>query len=615
MSSTPVKVSNGTDTYVKQNSASSQYSGADMLEFSSISGKGRYAYISFARPFPKGVTILSAKLRFTQRFAESGTFTVQLKKVTGAWTSSKTTWNNRPAVTTTDTKSLTKTSPAVYTVWEYDVQTHMQAVADGAAWYGWRLETSDTGAYRQFFSANASVSGRSVKPTLEIVYIEKPSKPTQLAPAAGRVTSLAKPVLRFDFTDSQGSTTMNACQVQMNPTNAFTSPAFDSGTVLTSVPQLDLNDTAYAGLADGSTVYWRVRVQDDSGLWSSWSDATSFTRRLKPTLTLLNPSGSEIDEPTPPIIWSLSGGTQTAYQVIVKDAAGNWLSSSGKYTSTDTDYTIPAGVIKWYGLGVTYTIEVRVWDTYQRESTPGDTAYIGVSRNVNYLFDPTTDPVTSLAATVQLPTPVVKLTWSRSTAPDSFVISRNGEVIKAVLEPVDAIVTGTTYQFYDYEASPGRAHVYSVKAVVNGKTSSTNPEVTIKPEAVGIWLMDPSEGVYVQLLDADEGSWSMGEDAGMYSPLGGTKSVRVTQALRGHEGSISGLMAANSYNNKTVQEQEQDLYTLKSRPGKTYTLALSDMSIPVVIGNVTVAPMPHREVIKKVSFDFWSQRVPFTAEM
>ncbi|MFD8618260.1 DNRLRE domain-containing protein [Streptomyces sp. NPDC059513] len=613
MSSTPIKVSNGTDTWVKQNKPSDKHAGSDMLELSNIASNGRFAYLSFARPFPKGVTILSAKLRFTQRFAETGSWTVQLKKVTSAWTSTKTTWNNRPSATSTDAKSLTKGTSPQYTVWEFDVTTHMQAVADGAAWYGWRLETSDTAKYRQFFSANASVSGRSVKPTLELTYIEKPSKPTQLAPSAGRVVSLEKPVLRFDFTDAQGSTTMQAFQVQMNPTNAFTSPAFDTGTVLASVPQLDLSDTAYAGLANAATVYWRVRVQDSSGLWSSWSDATSFTRRTKPTLTMLNPPANFIDEPTPPVIWELTGGTQTAYQVIVTDPTGTWLHSSGKLTSTDSDYGIPAGVITRDD--ATYNIYVRVWDTYNRESTPGDPAYMQVGRSVVYDYDATTNPVTSLAATTQLPTPVVKLTWNRATAPDSFVVRRNGTIIKAVLEPVDALVSGTSYEYVDYGAAPGTTHVYTVQAVVNGKTSASNPTATLKPSAVGIWLMDPAEGTFVQLMDVDEGSWAMGEDAGMYSPLGGSRSVRVTQALRGHEGSLSGLLVETPARARTIKQQEEDVYKLKSRPGKTYTLTLSDMSFPVVIGNVVVAPHPNKETIKKVSFEFWSQSVPFKAEL
>jgi len=552
----------------------------------------------------------------TSRFNETGTRTVTLKKVTQAWTSTKMTWNNKPAVTNTDAKTLTKGTAPQFTVWEFDVTSHMQAVADGAAWYGWRFETSATTLYHQFFSANASVSGRSVKPTLEVVYIEKPSKPTQLAPAGGRVTSLAKPVLRFDFTDAQGSTTMRAFQVQMNPTNSFTAPAFDTGEHLSSVPQLDLSDTTYAGLAEGGTVYWRVRVQDDSGLWSSWSDATSFTRRSKPTVTMLNPSGNWIDEPTPPILWSVTGGTQTAWQVAVKDSAGDWIHTSGKYTSTDTDYTIPSGVVKRNG--VNYLIEVRIWDTYNRESTPGDTAYTAVSRTVQYRYDSTTDPVTDFKAETQLPTPVVKLSWKRATAPDSFVVRRNGEIIKAFLEPLDALVSGssTSYQFIDYEASPGRTNTYSVEAVVNGKTSASNPQVTIRPESVGVWLMDPSEDIYVQILDADEGSWAMGEDAGMYSPLGGTKSVRVTQALRGYEGSLSGrLMEVEGMSLKTIQGQEEDVWRLKSRPGKTYILTLSDVSMPVVIGNVVVAPLPSKETMKKVSFDFWAQESPFKVEL
>ncbi|TKT03448.1 DNRLRE domain-containing protein [Streptomyces lasalocidi] len=613
MSSTPVKVTNGIDTWVRQNRPSDNLASTTQLEFSNLTGKVRYAYLTFAQPFPKGVTILSAKLRLTTRYAESTSRTVTLKKITQGWMSTKVTWNNKPAVTNTDAKTLTKSTSPQYTVWEFDVTSHMQAVADGALWFGWRIETSNASSFAQFYSANASVSGRSVKPTLEVVYIEKPSKPTQLAPAGGRVTALAKPVLRFDFTDAQGSTTMQGFQVQMNATNSFTSPSFDTGTVLASVPQLDLNDTAFAGLSDGQTIYWRVRVQDDSGLWSAWSDATSFTRRVKPTLTILNPPANVIDEPTPPIIWSLTGGTQTAWQVIVKNDNGDWLHTSGKTTSTDTDYTIPAGVIKYNN--VNYGLEVRVWDTYNRESTPGDTAWIAAAKTVSYAYDATTDPVTSLTATLQYPKPVVTLTWQRSLAPDSFVVRRDGEIIKAYLEPVDALVSGTTYEYVDYDASPGRTHTYSVDAVVNGKTSSGSPTVTITPKTVGIWLMDPDEDIYVQILDADEGTWNMGEEAGIFSPLGGTKSVRVTQALRGYEGSLSGRIAETPDSLGTIQEQEEDIWKLKSRPGKTYTLALSDISMKVVIGNVVVAPLPTRETIKKVSFEFWAQEVPFQAEM
>lgn len=613
MSSTPIKVTNAVDTFVKSNGPSMTFAGADLLELSSKTGYLRYAYLFFARPFPKGVTILSAKLRLVQRNNESGSWTVHLRKVNGPWTASKTTWSNKPPAVSADTKTLTKSGTAAYTVWEFDVTSHMQAVADGATWYGWRLETTDTANFRRFWSAQGSVSGRQVKPTLEVVYVEKPSQPTQLAPAGGRVTSLAKPTLRFDYTDAQGSTTMQGFQVQMNATNSFTSPSFDTGTVLASVPQLDLNDTAFAGLSDGQTIYWRVRVQDNSGLWSPWSDATSFTRRVKPTLTLLNPPANEIDEPTPPINWSLTGGTQTAFQVIVKDTSGNWLHSSGKTTSSVTDYTIPAGVIKTNN--ASYVLELRVWDEYNRESSPGDATYMAAVRTVSYHYDSTTDPVTNLQAEVLYPRPAVRLTWNRDLAPDSFVIRRDDEIIKPVLEGPDAQVSGTSYQYYDFGASPGKAHVYKVDAVVNGKTSAGSPSVTVTPKSVGIWLMDPSEHIYVQILGVDEGTWDMGEEAGVYAPIGASKSVRVTQALRGYEGSITGVISETPDSLKPINEQEEDIWKLKSRPGKTYTLTLSDKSMKVVIGNVVVAPTPTRDLVKKVSFDFWAQEVPFEAEL
>ena len=65
---------------------------------------------------------------------------------------------------------------------------------------------------------------------------------------------------------------MQSIQVQTNATDVWTAPTFDSGTVASSTPELDLNTTSYAALTDGQVIYWRVRVQDMAGLWSLWSD-------------------------------------------------------------------------------------------------------------------------------------------------------------------------------------------------------------------------------------------------------------------------------------------------------------------------------------------------------
>jgi hypothetical protein len=103
----------------------------------------------------------------------------------------------------------------------------------------------------------------------------------------------------------------------------------------------------------------------------------------------------------------------------------------------------------------------------------------------------------------------------------------------------------------------------------------------------------------------DPGTWGMGEEGAIYTPLSSTKPVRITQALRGFEGSITGTLAANPATGQTIAQAEANMYDLKRRVGQVYRLVLSDMAIPVVIANVVIAPGPEQEILRHVSFDFW----------
>jgi hypothetical protein len=153
-----------------------------------------------------------------------------------------------------------------------------------------------------------------------------------------------------------------------------------------------------------------------------------------------------------------------------------------------------------------------------------------------------------------------------------------------------------------------------VQAVVNGRTSSVNPTVTKTLRPVGIWLQDPSRGIAVQLLGQDPGSWAMGEEATTHSPVSSTRPVRITQALRGFEGSVAGSILEGAAG--TVAQQVQAIYDLKKTPGRTYLLTLSDMTIPVIVGNLVPAPTPGAELEKSVSFDFWQDgQLPFAPSL
>ncbi len=97
--------------------------------------------------------------------------------------------------------------------------------------------------------------------------------PTNTSPAsAATVTTLTPTLTASAFSDAQTGHTAANAQWQLDATNSFTSPIYDSGTTGYSasfaVPS--------AVLSNLSSYYWRVRYQDSSGMWSSYSSPTRF---------------------------------------------------------------------------------------------------------------------------------------------------------------------------------------------------------------------------------------------------------------------------------------------------------------------------------------------------
>jgi hypothetical protein len=607
VSLTPVTISNANDTYIVAGIPAANYSGAtSILTKSAGTGSEVRGLVYFSRPFPLGVTIVSATLKLYQVGSEAGSHTLKFQRITVGWNISSVTWNNQPTSTATGEITKTQGAGADGAEWSVDVTAHMQLVSDGSAWGGWKI-SSTTDDYLSFYSSQAPTR----KPVLEVVYSDKPQAPSTLSPSGNRAVSVAKPILRFDFTDEAGNTNLQAVQVQINATNVWTSPSFDSGTVATSDAQLDLTATAYAGLADGSSTWWRVRVQDGSGQWSDYSLGAQFQRQSKGTLTITNPPVSGlISEPTPPITWTFTGRTQSAYQVyVVRD--GEYVYNTGKITGTALSRTLPDGILKD---DLSYTVYVAVWDTISRESTPNDPPYVLQTRAFVYDYDATVNPVTSLAATDLAPFPGATLTWSRATAPDTFLVRRDGVIVASNLTPGSLSTGGTNYAYTDRGVPPRRPVTWRVEAVVNGKTSASNPSVVKTLQPVGMWLSDPSRSIYIQIIGDDPGTWEMGEASAAYTPVGATRATLITQALRGFEGTLAGRLRARS--GATLAQQEADVYRLKSTPGQVYYLTLSNLAFPVVISNLSLSPLDSPEADKQISFKFWqSGSLPFTAAL
>lgn len=608
MGTTPVKLVNGTDTWVYQYQPTiAKGTAGHLLYTSAVSAKNMRSLIYFPLPFPRGVTIISAKLRFYQYTALTGSVMVSVQRAAAKWSATRATWNNQPAGGG-GAVQVTKSSPVHNTEWEWDVTSFLQSVSNGAGWYGFLVQTTFNGRARFYSPQTTSVA---LRPVLEVAWKENPDKPTFMSPSNGRATSLAKPVLQTNFVDRSGDTTMQSINVRIFDTEAAaianTTPTWDSGTVASSIPELDLNTTSYPGAAVDSVKFWRVRVQDGAGLWSDWSEYTSFARKAKGVLTITNPSGSTIADSSPPITWTFTGTTQRSYQILVDSYVGGVRTNtydSGKITSTSLTATVPDKALKTNN--ISYVITVRVWDTVDRETTPGDSAYVEATRTVTYAYDGTVAAATGLTSTHDPDYPWMKLDWSRSALPDEWSILRDGKVI-AKADGVDFFVSGTAYTYTDRLADPRVPHTWTVVAVVNGKGSANSPTTTktITPDTITLSRQDGTNPVLIWNPNPE---MALAENSTVFQPAGAAPPVLITQSEHGYQGRVKGLLAASPTHPAVTAQQWRDRYNdLKKNNGITLLLTVIDMAFECFIANATITPVmtaPGR-IDYEVEFDFY----------
>ena len=610
------------DTWVWKDRPSSNFVDTAQLR---VSYGNAVALSYFARPFPLGATVLSAKLRFVSYAGGtgSGSRTLTLYRIKSRSVMSRATWNNLPSIVDDgDQVTVTKTGvlPA-NEVWEFDVTSHMQAVSDGAFWTGWRLGLSTTEDLR-LYGADSSVESR--RPMLVIEWSDAPDTPTQMAPAGGGIVDTPKPALRWDYTDVSGSVEMSALQVQIHsaeaghsPTTGWSAPAWDSGITSATVPQLNLAATTYPGMTSMASTFWSVRVRDGANLWSDWSDPAEMIYKGRGTFTLLSPapggtysSPSAMDDATPVISWApLSGATQASFMVRIwygtPDSLGQKdpLWDSGRIAGTDTSITVPAGELRWTDRK--YTVKVYVWDTDDRVATPGRPAYYS---ETTVAWMDWNDPATTdwLAVEALDPWPFVEVTWARDPAPDGWVIERDsgkGWEVIARLDYADVVREDGTSAWTDRYAPPRTALTYKVRPVINGKPGLGSPSASVMSEPVGLWLVNDTDAVC--LIGVDEGSWAMGENSAVHVPIAGDRTVQIVQGRRGYEGSISGLLMGGVLHMEEVTASEwRDSFLRIKRDGNAW-LTASTISIPVLLADMVPAPMPDVEEQYNASASFW----------
>lgn len=606
-----VLIKNAVDSFTNEGAASKNYGSKARLQVSAASSNRKYAWLFFTRPWPPGATILSAKLRLYSGTTFSGSTTISAQRANAKWGVNKITWSNQPGATGA-TAAVTKTDAAAGTEWELDVQSIVQAIADGANWYGLRVSTNNTGA--NWFHSQQSTTG-SFRPVLDVTWTVPPDAPEGLSPGGGLAMSLDKPIVRCNYVDDDGmgANSLAAMQVQIDAADVWTSGIdFDSGEVATTFPQVDLAATAYAGLAVDATTYWRCRVKNASGIWSAWSESTSFVRKSKGTLTITSPAASpnnKLWDGSPVITWTFSGTTQRAYQVIIAmaDNSSNWVWDSGKITSTATSVNVPFGAI--VDATLNYQVIVRIWDTVNRESVPNDPVYVEASREWTFAYDPTVAEVTSLNAASDSVLPKMVLTWNRSAQPTHWQIQRSDDNVtwKYIDEELgaDLFVSGTSYRYEDLTCPSYQQYYWRVLAVVSGVQSDDNPTVGGQIRRLAPTLIKKDGTSPVILANANKTRQNLDTQA-VVDTLGSSPPIVITQKIGGLTGHVDGTLADDFAPGLTAKQMAANLEAMRQSPGVPVVFANLDETYKAVIFNVQSQPRGGggNKLVYDVSFDW-----------
>lgn len=605
----PIPLVNASDTYVSEKYPEKNYGTAQRLYLADgSSADTRYGYIYFGVPSGMaGTTITSAKLRLYSGAGFAGSVTMSIQRLSARFSVNRVKWSNKPGVTGA-VKQVTKNGAAAGTLWEYDVADVMQQVADGAAWYGFRI--SITGAAAKWIYSAQGAS--QYRPVLEIQWSDAPDTPETLIPDNGLAVSVSKPTLRWDFVDPAGDQTMQSANLRLFSSEAL-ADANGAGDLLdvnvaATIPQWDLDDTAYGGLALDGQLWWRTQNVDGAGLLSGWSDPATFVRKSKGTLTITNPAADPNDfvtESTPPFSWTFTGRTQVKYQVILAtpETPEKYIWNSGEITSTDTAVTPPAN--KLTEVGKTYRLIIRIWDDIDRVTVPDDPTYVEAFRDFTFDLDNTVDPVDNLTGDAHTYRSRWTLEWDDETAPDSYPIFRNGVQVDEVF-PVDVLESGTHYVYNDDGARPRRNHVWSVGRKVNGKVSLANPTVNGLVKPITTTLSETDNDRLIYLFNPDVAA-ERTEESTIHYLLGEAPPVLITQNHRGYEGQVSGVLLNDTVPGVDAEDQLTSLEWFKDHPGIPLKLVWVDKVLKVVILNVTDTPLAYADgtVEYLVSFDFF----------
>jgi hypothetical protein len=593
-----VLISSGKDAFVKDGStADLNFNSAQRM---TLKSGVAWAFDRWGIRLRDDATCAVATITFYAAGASTGSRTLSLQRAGDSWDPGTITFNDQPGVVgtiaTASVGTLADGDPIVFTV-----TNPVQTIVNGAANYGFRLTTNAATAHKVYGF------GSDHPPVLSIAYYVKPSKSTGIKPAGGAV-STNKPTITWPYVDPDG-TDLAAVKVQIDAANNFVSGIdFDSGWVTSAEAELDLTTTAYAGLANAATTYCRVQVRDADGGESAFSDPVSFSRQDQGSLAISTPASTTIKDATPTITWALTGATQAYWQVIVTrdDDPSVILHKTQKNRGTSTSHTLPEGVID--DEGIPYRIYVRTWDNVHRVPVPGFPTYVQAIKTVT-VADGAAGAPAGLTAVQYGDLPAVLITFTRATPPNSFTLVRDGRVIRALLDPDDLFVSGTTYQYIDWTAPPRRSLSYQARAVVSGDQSPRCAADTVTTTPEGTWLVDTSvePARWIRVRGTSVGDWQRSDTYVVHRVLGAAGAVKITSAMGGIDGTFKGAMHDGDAG-VSVETQLNRINLMLAHPDRILRLIGGQLNMPVVAADLS--PGVHEFLMETfdkatASFKFW----------
>lgn len=604
-------LASGIDTYVNGFNGAANYASAayPAVRSSSVIEKATLVQVP---GIPVGAAILSATLTVPVRSAVLAGSTLLIAQVAQTWSVSKVTWNTTPATVGIPVSMSVPATAAEGTI-SMDVTALVQAISSGASNFGWKLYLDTVGTIQDIFFYGFDSGHESW--TLTVDVSDLPTTPTDLVPAG--VISLDKWVCQIGDADD-----IAQIRVEVDPA-ASSTPAFDSGWVATTTPTLDLATTSYAGLADGSSTYWRAAFKTSTGATSEFSDWVQVTRAVKPTLVMDNPPAGLVYDSTPTIEAHIEqpagttvGDASTRWRVRLlsaTDASKVLYDSGGDITGATLAHTIPH---RWrnkpvIGADGGYRLRVYCWDRSDRVGSYGDAPYELVDETMTVAVDGTVAAPSGLVVSQPATgVPDVVLHWTASADPDYFTAVRDGVKIPVRIEPDDARISPGVFEWVDASAEPNANHVWRIRAHVGAKHSDPSVSASLTPVVAGVWLRS-SFGT-VLLFGSDIDSIKQSDKRITYNLPYAFEDVDVIGAVSGY--SVDSLTLA--IDNRPLEGWTQDvdaartiLEEVRQHPNLPVQLIWGTVSIPAYLRGLSVAPyskmLPAKDRRHAVTFGFF----------